>query len=74
MDTKSLPWAKILARAGALSYAIWGVFRVYVSWQLFFIGLTAERRYPRPNVSTGSLYADHSLVCRGDRSLVQLAQ
>jgi hypothetical protein len=36
-DTKSL--AKLLARAGALSYAIWGVFHVYVSWQILSLAL-----------------------------------
>lgn len=34
--------AAALARVGALSYAAWGVFHVYVSWQIFSLSLSLQ--------------------------------
>ena len=48
VDTESL--TKLLARVGALSYAIWGVFHVYVSWQIFSLAL------PLKGVAQGRMF------------------
>lgn len=39
-ESRALKYATILARFGALSYTGWGVFHVYVSWQIASLALS----------------------------------
>lgn len=32
----------IFAKAGAVAYAVWGIFHIYVAWQIYTLGMTEQ--------------------------------